>query len=117
MTYYLSPEAVDATFAFIRHNSPAGSTVCFDYMIQAPDMESRYGVKTVFAAWQKTYSSEHAQFGIEEGTIESFLLQRGFQLLENLTTEQIERRFLTLKDGSLAGRALALFNLAHASVA
>jgi methyltransferase (TIGR00027 family) len=116
VTYYLSPDAVDATFAFVRNNSPAGSTICFDYMVQAPDMTDRYGVKAVLESWRTTYSSEHVQFGIEEGIIESFLAKRGYRLLENLTPEQIEQRFLTLKDGTLADRVLALFNLAHASV-
>jgi len=114
VTYYLTPEAVDATLAFIRDNSAGGSTICFDYMVQAPDMASRHGVKAIYEAWRKIYSSEHVQFGIDEGSLERFLLQRGFRLLENLTTEQIENRFLTLKDGTLAGRVLALFNIAYA---
>ncbi len=117
VSYYLSTAAVEATLAFVRHNSPAGSTLSFDYMVQAPDMESRHGVKAVFEAWRKTYTSEHVQFGIDEGTIDAFLSTRGFGLIENLIPEEIEGRFLRLKDGSLAGRVLALFNLALASVA
>jgi methyltransferase (TIGR00027 family) len=116
VTYYLTPDAVDATFAFVRDNSPAGSTICFDYMIQAPDVQDRYGVKAVFEAWRRAYSSERVQFGIDEGCIDTFLSRRGYRLLENLTPEQIEKRFLTLRDGTLAGRAVALFNLALAEV-
>ena len=73
-------------------------------------------LKAVFEAWRKTYTSEHVQFGIDEGTIDAFLSQRGFRLIENLTPQEIETRFLRLSDGALAGRVLALFNLAHASV-
>jgi methyltransferase (TIGR00027 family) len=116
VTYYLSPEAVDSTLAFIRKDTPSGSTLFFDYMIRAADIESRYGVKTVLQSWKRSYSSEHVQFGIEEGNLESFLYGRGFRLLENLTPEQMEKRFLMLKDGSLYGHAVALFNLAHAMV-
>jgi len=116
VTYYLSPRAVDDTLAFIRNNSPSGSALCFDYMIQAPDLASRYGVSAVWEAWRKAYSSEQVRFGIEEGKVETFLSQRGFRLIENLAPDEIEKRFLTLKDGSPAGRAVALFNLAHASV-
>jgi methyltransferase (TIGR00027 family) len=116
VTYYLSPEAVDLTLAFMRKNSPPGSTLFFDYMIQAKDIENRYGVKTVLQSWKRSYSSEHVQFGIEEGNLESFLSGCGFRLLENLTPEQMEKRFLMLKDGSLYGHAVALFNLAHAMV-
>ncbi len=116
VTYYLSAEVVDATFAFLRDGSAPGSTLFFDYVVQAPDMESRYGVKAVFDAWRRSYTAENVQSGIAEGTIESFLSTRGFRLIENLTPADLERRFLTLKDGSLAGRVVALFNLAHASV-
>ncbi len=116
VSYYLSPGTVDDTFSFVRDNSPSGSRLCFDYMIEAPDLASRYGVSAVLESWRKAYSSENVHFGIEEGTIESFLSQRGFRLIENLAPEQLERRFLALKDGSLAGRVVALFNIALASV-
>jgi methyltransferase (TIGR00027 family) len=114
VSYYLSADTVEATFALIRDNSAPGSTLWFDYMVQAPDMQSRYGVKAVFESWRKSYTSEHVQFGIDEGAIEGFLSSRGFRLIENLTPQQLEERFLRLKDGSLAGRVLALFNIAHA---
>jgi methyltransferase (TIGR00027 family) len=115
VTYYLSAEAVDATLAFVRKGSAAGSTLCFDYMIEAPDIESRHGVKLVLEAWRRTYTAEHVRFGIAEGAIEEFLSRRGFRLLENLTPGEMEKRFLTLQDGSLAGRVVALFSLASAS--
>jgi len=114
VSYYLSADAVEATFTFIRENSAPGSTVCFDYMVQAPDMQNRYGVKVVLDSWRKAYTAEHVRFGVDEGAIETFLSQRGFRLIENLTTPEIEKRFLTLKDGSLAGHVVALFNLARA---
>jgi methyltransferase (TIGR00027 family) len=116
VTYYLSADAVEDTFAFIRRSSAPGSTLLFDYMVQAPDIESRYMVKTVFEAWRKTYTSENVQFGIDEGTIDGFLSRRGLRLIENLTPQDMERRFLTLKDGSPGGRVVALFNLALAAV-
>jgi methyltransferase (TIGR00027 family) len=116
VTYYLSPEAVDDTLAFVKSNSPAGSAICFDYVIQAPDISERYGVKQVFEAWRTTYSSERVQFGVDEGRIESFLSKRGFRMLEHLAPMQMEMKFLVLRDGSLAGRVLALFSMVHASV-
>ena len=115
VTYYLSAEAVEATLAFVRNRSAAGSVLSFDYMVQAPDIESRHGVKTVLEAWRRTYSAENVRFGIDEGAIEEFLSRRGFRLLENLTPGEMETRFLALKDGSLAGRVVALFNLACAA--
>ncbi len=116
VTYYLSAEAVDATLAFIRGSAGPGSTLLFDYMVLAADMEGRYGVKTVLESWRKAYSSEPVRFGIQEGTTEAFLSSRGFRLLEDLTPEAMEKRFLTLADGSLAGRVVALFDLALAAL-
>ena len=72
--------------------------------------------QAVLESWRKAYASEHVQFGIDEGAIEGFPSRRGFRRIENLTPQEIEGRFLRLKDGSLAGRVVAVFNLAHASI-
>jgi methyltransferase (TIGR00027 family) len=115
VTYYLPAEAVDRTLDFVRMNSPAGSVLCFDYLASAPDMMDRYGVKESMSAMETTYLAEPVQFRIEEGTIEAFLSERGYALIEHLTEKDLETRFLTLRDGSLAGRALACFRLVKAS--
>ena len=114
--YYLSGIAVDQTLASIRACSPAGSVVCFDYLVDAPDMKTRYGVAESEAAMRETYRNEPVQFGIKEGTIESFLAERGYSLVEHLNTEEQERRFLRLRDGTPAGRALACFGFVSARV-
>ena len=115
VAYYLPAEAVDRTLDFVRLNSPAGSILCFDYLADAPDMLDRYGVKESMAAMQTTYLAEPVQSRIEEGTIEAFLSERGYSLLEHLTEKDLETRYLTLRDGSPAGRALACFRLVKAS--
>ncbi len=85
-------------------------------MILAPDMATRHGVKEILEAWRCAYSGEPVQFGIKEGEIEPFLLQRGYRLVEHLGAEDLERRFLTTPGGSLAGRVVALFGLVQATV-
>ncbi len=85
-------------------------------MVQAPDMEGRHGVKQVLEAWRTAYSAEGVRFGIDEGTVEAFLAKRGFRLLEHLGPDEMEKKYLTLRDGSRAGRVVALFGLAQASV-
>lgn len=117
VTYYLPAEAIDRTLGFVRRHTAAGSVVCFDYMADAPDMRERYGVRESLDAMRTMYRSEPVQFRIQEGAIESFLAERGFRLTEHLTTEEMEKRFLTLRDGSLAGRITACFRLARAEVA
>jgi methyltransferase (TIGR00027 family) len=114
--YYLSPGAVDQTLEFIRRNSPAGSTLCFDYLVDAPDMANRYGVAESRRMMRERYLSEPIQTRIAEGTIHSFLLKRGFSITEHLTPEEMEKRYLTLRDGSTAGKVLALFSLVRATV-
>ncbi len=116
VTYYLPAQAVDVTLNTIRSNSPAGSVVCFDYMAHAPDMESRYGVKKARESMQSMNAVERIQFLIEEGTIASFLAERGYKMLDHLTTEEIERKYLTLNNGSLAAKIVALFCLVQAAV-
>ncbi len=117
VTYYLPAEAIDRTLAFVRRHSAAGSVVCFDYLADAPDMLERYGVRESLEAVRNMHRSEPVQFRIQEGAIERFLSERGFRLTEHLTTEEMEKRFLTLRDGSLAGRVTACFRLARAEAA
>ena len=115
VTYYLPAEAVDRTIDSMRTNSPAGSLLCFDYLADAPDMMDRYGVKAAMTAIETAYLAEPVRFRIPEGTIAAFLSERGFALIDHLTEKDIEKRYLTLRDGSLAGRALACFRLVKAS--
>ncbi len=114
--YYLPAEAVDRTLSFITGNSPAGSILCFDYLVEAPDMLERYGVKGCRSAMQATYRAEPVQFGVEEGAIGAFLSERGYSTVEHLTPADLEREYLTLRDGSSAGKVLACFCLVQARV-
>jgi len=114
--YYLPPAAVDQTLDFVRKNSAAGSTLCFDYLIHAPDMQSRHGVKESQEAMKKSYRAEPIEFRIDEGNIQSFLSERGFTMIDHLLPADMERRILTLRDGTLAGHVLACFGFVEASV-
>lgn len=116
VTYYLPARAVDQTFACIRRNSPAGSSLCFDYMIDAVDMASRYGVTQSQTLMRETYHAEPIQFRISEGTLEVFLAERGYTTVEHLVASDIEKRYLMLANGALAGNVLACFGLVRASV-
>ncbi|MGC9970788.1 MAG: SAM-dependent methyltransferase [Bryobacteraceae bacterium] len=115
--YYLPAEAVDRTLEFVRSNSAVGSVLCFDYLAAAPDMADRYGVRESRAIMRAMYRAELVQFSIPEGAVESFLSERGFRLIDHLTPEEMEQRYLTLRDGTLAGKVLACFRLARAAVA
>jgi len=116
VTCYLLPSAVDETLRFIRSCSPPGSQVCFDYHTLSDGMSDKYGVKEI-AEFMKTHNPEEPmRFGIVEGEIESFLAQRGFGIIDNLDAKDMERRYLTLPNGSSVGRVPALHYLVRAVV-
>jgi len=86
---------------FVKSFSAAGNTICFDYMTHA---------------CESIHAGEPFIFWIERGKIESFLLERGFHTIDHLGPEDIEKKFLTLKDGSIAENALPYFCFMNASV-
>jgi methyltransferase (TIGR00027 family) len=116
VTYYLPAAAVDQTLACIRRNSPAGSRLCFDYIVDAPDMASRYGVAQSRALVRDTYHAEPIQFRVPEGTLETFLAERGYTTVEHLVAGDLEKNYLTLATGALAGNVLACFRLVRAAI-
>jgi O-methyltransferase involved in polyketide biosynthesis len=117
VTYYLPAEAVDGMLGFIRGNAPPGSSVCFDYYSTFPGMDAAYGVKEQ-REFMKTHSpGERMQFSNEREQIGSFLSARGFTLTEHLTPYEIQKRYLTLKDGSSAAKTNAALCLVRAAVA
>jgi methyltransferase (TIGR00027 family) len=95
VTYYITPEAVDITLAFVTENSGEGSSIIFDYVFQSV-LDGTCGVAQVNRA-RKAYerigtplTSEHPRFGVEEGTIEEFLTKRGFHQVVNITGDHFE---------------------------
>ena len=101
VTYYLSAEAVSETLHSVKLSSPPGSILCFDYMT---------------APVPSTYNAEPFQFWIKPEKIEAFIGERGYRVLEHLTPEVIERMYLTLSDGSPAGKTLPFFCFVQASM-
>ena len=116
VTYYLLPKAVDDTLSFIKSTSSVGSTVCFDYSAFWPEMTNAYGVKELVESMRTNNPGEPARFMIERGKIEPFLSDRGYNIIDHLTAEDMERKFLTLHDGSLAGKVVGFFCFAHAAI-
>ncbi len=66
---------------------------------------------------RQRYHAEPIQTRIPEGTMGAFLAQRGFKMVEHLTPEEMEKKYLALSDGSSAGRVLAWFSLVRAETA
>jgi methyltransferase (TIGR00027 family) len=116
VSYYLSSKEVDDILSFIKKSSAINSTVCFDYATFWPEMMDAHGVKELIETMKKKYSGETTKFGIERGKMKSFLAERGFKIIDHMTAEEMERKYLMLRDGSLAGKVIGIFCFAHASV-
>jgi methyltransferase (TIGR00027 family) len=108
VTYYITPEAVDTTLAFMAKNSGEGSSIIFDYVFQSA-LDGTCGVAEVNRA-RKAYerigtplTSEHPRFGVREGTIEGFLYDRGFYQVVNITGDNFESAY---SKGSIQNKKL-----------
>jgi len=95
VTPYLTPEAVDSTLAFAANHSGQGSTIIFDYidtwLLGAADQRGE--IKRMRRS--RRFTGEGLTFGIEEGTIEAFLQQRGFGQIKNVTAEDLKKAYFT----------------------
>ncbi|MBI9087369.1 MAG: SAM-dependent methyltransferase [Desulfobacterales bacterium] len=115
VTYYLAPEAVGATFEFIKQNSPSGSIVAFDYIALWPGIFDAYGVKELMNFNAKNQSGESGnKFALEEGAVESFLSEKGFKMSSHLNSGEIENGYLSLKDGTIFGHVTGGFRIVQA---
>ncbi len=102
VTYFLTPQGVDNTLAFIAQHSGPGSAVIFDYYTtEALRDTGRPDVKMMQRVTRMT--GEAYLFGIGEGQIETFLTERGFHDIRNLPLTELGKRYFT---GPNAGRVL-----------
>jgi methyltransferase (TIGR00027 family) len=117
VTYYLSAEVVDNTLGVIRTISPAGSSVCFDFASLSTEALGEEGAKKLREHMKSKHPAEPTKFGIPQGKLGAFLTERGYVVIEHLSSSEMEARYLTLQDGSTAGKVPALFSLVHAVLA
>ena len=104
VTYYLPEETVKNTLGIIKNHSGAGSTVAFDYFYKSivQGKSDFYGAKEIIKEVSK--SGEPFQFGIDQGKIESFLVENGFDMLSHHTPEEFEKTYLYADNGKLFGK-------------
>jgi len=106
---YLSPEIVDEMLFFIVHNSGKGSAILFDYIplsVVDGTCELEAGQN-----WQKgvTDAGEPFKFGINDRSTESFLTQRGFTKIRNITSEDYKKAYFHGKNKDRKVNSLSLF--------
>jgi methyltransferase (TIGR00027 family) len=97
VTYYLTPEAVDNTLAFVAQKSGPGSSIVFDYIdlsvLQAP---GRHGEVRNLRRY-RGLTGEGITFGIPDGKIEAYLIARGFEQVKNVGHAELHRLYFTGK--------------------
>ena len=116
VTYYLRAEVVDHMLAFVRANSPSGSSIGFDYASLSDEALNSEGAKELRKHMRSRHSNEPTKFGIRAGKIESFLAERGFEVVEHLTAAAMNENYLAIHDFSDLGKVPSLFCLVYASV-
>lgn len=116
VTYYLSAEVVDNMLAFVRSNSPSGSSISFDYASLSDEALNEDGAKELRKHMQSQYSNEPTKFGIRAGKIEAFLAERRFEVIEHLTAAEMNEKYLSMGDYSDVGKVPSLFCLVYAAV-
>ena len=111
VVYFLQPEGVDRTLAFITGHSGPDSAVIFDYIYNETlrDTTQGYG-KTLARAGRM--SGEPYVFGIDRGQVGSFLAQRGFCDVTDMPIEDLKPKYFT---GPNAARAIVTGHIAIAS--
>lgn len=114
LLYYLPPKTVDEILSFIVRKSGKGSSILFDYFPESvvdgsSELEIGRNIRRYLAAM-----GEPLLFGIKEGTVETFLAERGFSQVRNVITEDYKKAYF---QGVNEGRTLiSLQYFAHAVV-
>jgi len=116
VTYYLSEKAVDDTLSFIARNSKVGNEIVFDYFpasivagaCEVPEAGPLFRILKNFG--------ERIRFGIWPEKIADFLNERGFEIVQNLGSDDYKEAYFKEKTG--LGRTVSrLFFFVHATVA
>lgn len=100
VTYYLTPEAFADTLLSLQDLACHGSILFFDYMTEQHE---------------SFYPGEPFLFWIGRNDLPALLESYGFRIAEHLDSDEMEQRFLKLRDGSLAERALPRFCFAKSA--
>ncbi len=109
--YFLKPEGVDSTLAFIADHSGPDSAVIFDYIYNETLRDTTHGYGKTLARAGKM-SGEPYVFGIDRGQVGAFLAQRGFCGVIDMPLEDLKPKYFT---GPNAGRAIVTDHVAIAS--
>ena len=104
VTMYLSDDAVDRTFTFIRDVAGEGSWIVFDYIYAGVLRQENkyYGERDIFKTVAK--AGEAWSFALEEGEIETLLDKYGFTLKDHSNSQALEEQYFKNREGNIVGK-------------
>ncbi len=120
VVYYLDSKAIDTTLHFIKANSPAGSTVCFDYIAPWYGVDEELTrLQELDQFWKKNFPGEPSTWKIEPSAIGPFLAERGYTVVDHLEAKKddIQRKYFTFRNSLAIGGVPAIFGIVQAAVA
>jgi methyltransferase (TIGR00027 family) len=103
VSMYLTAEAVDDTLLFVVRHSAPGSAIVFDYVHREILDSVRKHVEVQNMRRYRFMTGEELTFGIEAGTVEAFLRERGFRRVQDINAEGLRQAYFT---GKNAGRKI-----------
>ena len=114
LVMYLPPQAVDMMLSFIVRNSGKGSRIIFDYYPQSlvdgtSELEAAKNIRNYVIE-----QGEPLQFGIKEGGVDSFLAERGFSHIHNVTSDDYKSAYF--HDANKDRCVSNLLYFAHAAI-
>ncbi|MCD1294200.1 SAM-dependent methyltransferase [Methanocella sp. CWC-04] len=114
LVMYISPHAVERILSFMAKNSGAGSAVILDYFPQSLvdgtcDLEVGKNLRKYVEQ-----QGEPIKFGIDDGSIENFLSQRGFSQVRNVTCDDYKRAYFHGKNENR--EVCSLFSFVYAMI-
>ena len=104
VSMYLTPDAVDATLSFVRGYSAPGSAIIFDYIYREILDGTRKHAEISGMHRYRFMTGENLTFGIEAGTVESFLMKRGFSRVKDVDVNYLKEAYFS---GRNVGRKIA----------
>jgi len=103
VSMYLTGEAVDATLNFVARHSGQSSAIVFDYLYKTVLDRIQRQKEVVNMRRYRFMTGEGLIFGISEGTVTTFLNERGFRQVIDVNVDDLKAAYFT---GQNAGRAV-----------
>jgi len=117
VSYYLEKDSVSNTLNFVSQQAASGSSLAFDYTITLTDetVYNYYGAADFKQTMAEHHKNEALLFSLPEGKVTDFLADHNLFMLEHLSQDEIEKKYLTDEKGHLIGPMTGHFRFVLAS--